>query len=447
MATIILDYTLADLYARDGDASNLVAVFANPTPRTNSCPPKYTYQSPWVPTSTRVSSERRRLHNHPLKMSFLAGKMLVTFLDLDLYPTESPSGHKDDASEVLEYLHPSQRPMLTFASSLANIKLPSDKRVVVLCPLDGVSHLTHAVNPDVHYDLLSKRSLAYSGLPTPETTIVDCIPQIEFSPSEIEDEVQRMIRPIHQKEIPFIVKAPQAIGGLGTFILQTEDQRQAASKLLQIELRKMLQAVNPFNQNLHPCCLVLQEFVPGETVGLNMFVTQRGRVIFISCSTQEMSPKGFWGGGILSYPQQPELEKRFSMLMGQIAKYLHKRGYYGPAGVDVMFDKDGGPLVVDFNVRMTGSYALGCLKGHFLDRGLPEAMIHACNPHCSQREFRQHFERELESGSIVLTAWTSDLVDGSSLASVCMAAPDQDQLHTLVTRVKSFVSPPAERQP
>ena len=439
MPPIVLDHTLADLYSQDGDASKLVAVFMFPTPRTSSSPSKYTYQSPLAPSTDQVAVERRRLHNQPLKMAFLAGNMPVVFLDLDV-EKKGGSDHIEDAAEVFGQLHPSQRPNLSFVPSLDDIRLPPNAEVVVLSPVDRMSHLPHAVDPEHHYDLLSKRRLAYSGLPTPKTTIIDSLPQDDFPQSQLDDEVQRMMRPIYEQDFPFIIKVPQAVGGLGTFIIHTKAQREAATKVLQNELRQMLQAVNPLNRHLYPCCLVLQEFVPGETMGLTLFVTQRGRPIFNGCCTQAMDPRGFWGGGTMSYPRQPELEKRFAGLMDQIADVLHRRGYYGPAGVDIMIDKDGRALVIDFNVRVTGSYTLGCLRSHFQSRGLSEALLYSCNAYCSQQEFRQHFQKEMEEGSVILITWTSHFPDGSSLVMLCMAAADQNQLQGLATRIQSYVS-------
>ncbi|KAJ5676564.1 uncharacterized protein N7477_002197 [Penicillium maclennaniae] len=449
MSPIILNHTLADLYSEDGDVSNLVAVFAYPTARSQgiaSSPSskKFIYQTPLAPSTNQDAVERRRLHNIPLKMAFTMGKMPIVLFDLDRSEMDDNGeySHHVDACKVLDQLHPNQRPNITFTRGPDEIQLQKDARIVILSPLDFIAHLPHAVDPEIHYDLLSKRGLAYSGLPTPRTVVMDSIslPSEGFSSTQIKDEIQRMMCPIYEREVPFIVKVPQAVGGLGTFIVRTEAQRQAAATVLETELGQILRNVTSLNQHLQPCCLIIQDFVPGDTLGLTLFVTQLGRPIFIGCCTQAVDIAGLWSGGTISYPRQAELQKRFGELMDKIARLLHKKGYYGPAGVDIMIDQNGKPLIIDFNVRVTGSYSLGCLRSHFEQRGLCEALLSSINPHCSREDFQNHFKEEFEHGIFIMITWTSHMPDGSSLAMVCMGAPDQTQLQDLAARLATFVS-------
>ncbi|KAJ5661386.1 uncharacterized protein N7484_000758 [Penicillium longicatenatum] len=446
MEGIVLDRTLAELYAQDGDASNLVAIFAYPTPRsegTVSSPAskKFMYQTPLAPSTDPDAVGKRRLHNIPLKMSFVAGKMPVIFFDSKPGQNDAdPEENCDhlDASAIFDQLSAEQRPNLSFVRNPEDIELPSATEAVTLNPLDRLAHLPHIVDPEIHYDLLSKRGLAYSGLPTPKTTIIES--KSIDTEEQIDAEVERMIREIYDRELPFIVKVPQTVGSLGTFIIRTEAQRQSAIAVLQTEVRKMLQEVTPLNEHLVPCSLAIQEFIPGETMGLTMFITQRGRAIFNGCCNQALDNDGLWSGGTMSYPEQPELERRFSGIINQVAIFLHSKGYYGPAGVDIIVSEDGSQLVIDLNVRVTGSYSLGCLRSHFVGRGLSEALLYSFSPRCLQHEFRKHFEKEFLDGSFVLVTWTSDLPGGSSLALVCIGAADREQLKASASRLEDFVS-------
>jgi hypothetical protein len=449
MSKVDLDYTLADLYAQDADASNLVAVFAYPSPRgqgTSASPlsKKYTYQTPLASSATGDAVERRRLQYGPLKMTFTAGKMPVVFFDLDPNGNK-PNGestHHLEAAEVLNQLNPDQKPDLIFVPGPEDLKLPTKSEIVVLNPLDRIDHFTHAIDPEVHYSLLSKRGLALSGLPTPQTTVIDSspIPYEGWSSEALEDEVDRMINPICTRDLPFIVKVPQAAGGLGTFILHTEYQRQATGKVLREEVRSMLESVSSLNEHLYTCCLVLQEILPGEVMPLSMFVTQRGRSVFIGCCTQAQDKMGFWVGGRMSYPQQSELEARFADVMNKVASFLHGKGYYGPVGIDIMIDGEGRHYVIDLNARVAGSYALGCLRGHFQRLGLLEALLHSFSARCSHKDFKTHFQHEFDEGRFVMISWTSGFPGGLSSALVCMAAPNQSQLEHDVSRVDSFLS-------
>jgi hypothetical protein len=449
MPKISLDHTLADLYAQDADASNLVAIFAYPSPRgqgTSESPlsKKYTYQTPLAPLATAEVVERRRLQYGPLKMTFAAGKMPVVFFDLnpDAKKRKGKSSHQLEATEVLNQLNPDQRPDLVFAPDSVDLKLPPNSKIVVLNPLDRLDHFPHAIDPEVHYSLLSKRGLALSDLPTPQTIVIDSLPvPLEgWSSEALEDEVDRMIHPICTRDLPFIVKVPQAAGGLGTFIIHTEDQRQSAQKVLQEEVRSMLQSVTSINGHLYTCCLVLQDILPGEVLPLSMFVTQSGRPIFIGCCTQAQDKMGFWLGGRMSYPQQSELEKRFADVMKKVANFLHGKGYYGPVGIDIMTDGEGRHKVIDLNARVAGSFALGCLRGHFQRLGLSEALVHSFSARCSQKDFKVNFQQEFDEGSFVVITWTSGFPGGLSSALVCMAAADQGQLERVISHVDSFLS-------
>lgn len=449
MSSIVLDYTLADLYSQDGDASKLVAVYAYPTSRTQgtaSCPlsKKFIYQTTRAPKASDDAIARRRLHNIPLKMAFPAGKMPVLFFNVDPKEPEGNASrvYSKDASEILNQLHPDQRPYLDFVLGPEHLQLSSNTELVVLNPLDRLAHLPHVVDPEVHYDLLSKRGLAHSGLPTPSTVVIDTllVPTDNLTQTQLDYEVQRMMHPIRERQIPFIVKVPQAVGGLGTFIFREEAQREFAIPILQHELHQMLQAITPSNQHLHPCCLILQDFITGETMDLNMFVTQKGRPIFTGCSRSSQDHQGLWKGCAMTYSEQPKLQKRYAKTMDQVASFLYSKGYYGPVGLDILTDQDGEHLIVDLNARMDGAYSMGCLQGHFQRRGLSEALLYSFSPRCSQFHFRQHFDQEFSRGAFVLITWTSGPPGDPSLTLLCMGAQNREELEHFIIRVECFVS-------
>lgn len=164
---VALDYTPQDLYSMDGDASDLVLVFAYPSSTTQFPSKIFPHQTPLIPQSWRGVLNVQRLHNLPVKFSFTVGNLPVVLPDLDCEKTES--AYSTDASEVFGQLHPNQRPDLSFVPSFKNLTLPPDKMIVALSTLDHLVHLPLVIHPDTHYNLLSKQGLAYSGLPTPET--------------------------------------------------------------------------------------------------------------------------------------------------------------------------------------------------------------------------------------------------------------------------------------
>lgn len=113
----------------------------------------------------------------------------------------------------LKQLHPDQRPRLEIFPTFEDIKLALDSKIVTTCPMDRVAHFPHLVDPDVHYDLLSKRTLTYSGLPVPKSTVIDTVigsngqpDYVRDHPEQLENEVQHMIRPVHEHALPFVAK-------------------------------------------------------------------------------------------------------------------------------------------------------------------------------------------------------------------------------------------------
>lgn len=445
---VILDHTLEELYSKEGDASNLVLVLAYPSPATQFPSTKFPYQGPLFPQKKNRVSTLRRLHNIPVKFSFVAGNLPVILLDPNFEEKEAsgPKGESSrfhtDALEVFGQLPTNQRGKLSIIRSWEDLKLEPNSKLVVLGPLDCLEHLPHVVDPEVHYDLLSKRGLANSGLPTPETTVIDTIlnPNKTHDPHELNEEICRMITPISEQALPFVVKVPQAVGGLGTFLIKTETERKRATECLRGELPQMFQDFNPQNKHLHPCCLVVQKFVPGETVAISFFVTQKGGGEFMACWGQVFCEQGIWAGGSICYTEQHKLERKYAAIIDQITRFLHKRGYYGPAGADVLTDANGTHLIVDLNVRVTGAYSFGCLRGHFERRGLSFARLYSFTVHCNQSDFRRNFQKEMTDGSLVILTWTSDLPDGSSMASINIAAPDRAGLEIYFKKCEAFVS-------
>ncbi len=65
-------------------------------------------------------------------------------------------------------------------------------------------------------------------------------------------------------------------------------------------------------------------------------------------------------------------------------------------GADIMTDADGRQLVIDLNVRVTGSHSLGALRGHFARLGLNVATTLSCLMlRLTRDEFQEEFREEL----------------------------------------------------
>ena len=456
---VVLDTTLRELYSSEQpDDQNIVLVYALPTAvQTTSALPlssKFAYQSPLATTTESDELARLFLQVVPQLFGFIAGKMPLILYDLeeeeaavlgDSHHHPFERDHQNDARRVLEQLSPLQQPELNFVAKPDDIILPPGTKIAVVNPMDCMLHLPHLVDPESHYEVLSKRFLALSGLPTPKSEVVDTEVQPHQTHDEalVNSEAARMISPIFDRRVPFVIKLPQALSGQGTFLVRTELDRQKALKALEVEVKRMLGHINDSNVHLRPCSLVLQELVPGEAVALSMFVTKTGKAIFTSCCPQIVDHTGHWGGGFISYKQQDHLERLYAGTVDKLANYLCRKGYQGPIGADVMTDEHGRQLIIDLNVRVTGSHPLGFLKTHFsLNRNLHEAVLFfPLYLQCTRDTFDEVFEQELRDGSLIINAWCHDRHRKSSITAITLAAEDSERLGDFIEKMNLYKVP------
>ncbi|KAF2149919.1 hypothetical protein K461DRAFT_36409 [Myriangium duriaei CBS 260.36] len=349
--------------------------------------------------------------------------------------------HQEDAYRTFSRLCPQQRPKLAFVQEASDILLQIKQRIVVMSPMDCLLRLPHLVDPEVHYSLHSKRSLALSDLPTPSTEVIDTI----LGPDQVSDEltvdteVQRMLSCVRIHHLPLVLKAPVSAGSFGTFIVRTREERETILKDLEKHLKKMIGEINTTNSHMKPCCLLVQDFVPGDAVALSLFVTKSGKAIYNACCTQLFDAKGDWAGAFCDYEKQDSLEVKYAKIGAQLVKYVHEVGYYGPIGVDIMTDGGGLQLVIDMNIRVAGSHALGALKSHFLTRGMDMAStLCPLMLNLTRDQFDANFTNELCTGSLVVNAWVHMRGGQTSMVAVTLGASDQESLSEFVKRVRAY---------
>jgi carbamoylphosphate synthase large subunit len=239
--------------------------------------------------------------------------------------------------------------------------------------------------------------------------------------------------------VPFVVKLPQALSGQGVFLIRTEKERNAALAVLYPETLRMLRGLNEENVPLDPCCVLVQDLVPGEAVALSLFVTKSGKAVFNACCSQLIDNEGNWGGGFVDYHEQDRLQQEYSAIIEQLASYMHKLGYWGPMGADIMTDSEGGQLVIDMNVRVTGSHPLGALKSHFTHRGLNVAtLVFPLMLNLTRDQFEVEFQEELHFGSLVVNAWVHMRDRKTSMTTVTLAADSKGSLNKFLERINAF---------
>lgn len=449
---IVLDSTLQELYAM-GEESNehkIVIINGVPTAKvqmTASLPlsKKFVYQSPFAEKESGDTLARIFLQVVGQGFGFIAGNMPLILFDIN--DVGSSRDCRADTIETFSQITPSQRPQWTYVEKPEDIVLSPGATIAVSSPMDCLLHLSHSVDPEVHYSLLSKRDLAFSGLPTPETHIIDT----DFDPSQVSNEtlvakeVSRMMQPIVERVPPFIIKMPQAVSGHGTLVIRTEAEKQEVVKMMPREIESLFQQLHPTNMHLRPSCIILQTMVPGESHSISMFITKSGEAVVTACCKQVVEPSGAWSGAFIAYREQDELKRRFEPLVKELAEFFHKKGFYGPVGVDVMTDPEGRHLLIDMNMRVTGSHPLGFVKTHFTQRNFYEAaVLFPLFMNCTRDHFQQAFSHEFEVGSLVINGWCHDRDRKISNAALLLAAENMESLRKLIARVKEYYMSPAQ---
>ncbi|KAI4113859.1 MAG: hypothetical protein LQ345_005250 [Seirophora villosa] len=429
-----LTSTLKELYSLDGGNSDdiaLVYAFPNPTQLAASLPVshKYAYQGPRTMKLSRDTMARFCLGCLAQYYGFIAGPMDLYLFDIDqaqpeLAPVSSNNWvksvptHRTDAERVFSELQESQRPKLHFVEDPQTVATV-DKKKAVITPMDFLDGHGALVDQDAHWDLLSKRTLALSGLPSPPTEVVDSIVRADQTKDQavLAKETDRILERIASRHLPFVVKLPMGLGGHAVFMVKKEEQRQSCLTVLRAELPSMFHSLTHENEAKTPA----------------------GRPVYISTSEQILNERDEWSGGFMDYTHQKARGEQYHELIQKVADYVYQRGYHGPMGIDVMTDAKGQQLIVDMNIRQTGSYTLGLMKKHFFEqRNLPLGGL-VC-PIAVQGD-RDHFEgkfaEEIQAGTLVIAAWCGSPrgMSGYSACGLILGAQDREQMQALMAKV------------
>lgn len=443
--SISLDYTLYDLYGLDNDGKSPPHLFYHPFGFKNDSglPVKFVYNAEFGAEDLTADAHAQMelvVRGISQRYGFCAGKLRMIFPNYT--SGEEKSLYQIEIERTFSQLRPYQLPNLSFVTSPDSIIMGHETGLAVVAPSDSTSNIPHAVDPEIHYELLSKRGLALSGLPTPPSVVIDADiePNDVHGLNQLQQTINRMLEPLDTYRIPFVVKLNQSVSAKGVYIVLSEAHRARIKEILSMQLHGMLAKVNAVNKHLHPSSLILQDYIPGNVVVLSMFVTPKGRAVFIACCQQRFDKEGYWIGGNISYPDQETLKKNFAIITDQIAQYLHQRGYYGPVGADIVISEAGQHFVVDLNVRVTGTYSLGPLAGHFTKRDLTKAAIITEFFTCSRIEFETTFKAEITDGTFVICGWVREEAIGLSHGAIIVGATDDTELEKLVARVLALSS-------
>ena len=267
----------------------------------------------------------------------------------------------------------------------------------------------------------------------------------------LESQISRLLSQVSEQQLPFVLKNQQTFGGGGTFVVSSpEDLVELKRTLATQTLPKLLSQVTSSNAHLKPGTLILSEMItdPVGDWGLTFFVTRAGECFFLAVTQQVVDSTKAWIGSTVSYTAQDSLKQKFTPIMQEIGTWLHKYGYYGPCGADILEtapsdDGNGSTTlyIVDLNVRTSGSLVLGLMRGHFSERRyLHEASSFSVTVKMNRESFIKDFEVQFQEGKIVIVSWYEDIDPAISYGNVVIGAQDKQELEKQVMKVKELAS-------
>ncbi|MBD1842240.1 ATP-grasp domain-containing protein [Cyanobacteria bacterium FACHB-63] len=213
-------------------------------------------------------------------------------------------------------------------------------RVITLFPFDRLLPEKHAIDPDIHYHLLSKVTLSKLGVPCPNYQTYQ-LKQTRL------DEIQL------PEQFPYLIKTSHGLSGEGTYIIRSLSDLHYCLEELKKYLRIHLLET-----------IIVSEFVQHEVQNycIQFYVNQQGEITLIGVTQQLTTSTGDYLGGLINYTDDLS---QFYELIVNVAQYAHQQGYFGVIGVDVLEDRDGQLYAIDANFRINGSTPL-CLQRHEL---------------------------------------------------------------------------------
>lgn len=292
---------------------------------------------------------------------------------------------------------------------------------------DFAEYLPALFEPELVYKLNSKRWLAECELQSANDQIIDpqckCLDHTtkdgfwyyggkdcSTCQDELKKEIERVRKILEDRPVPFVLKLTNSLGSVGTEIAQSEDEQKSIVEYITTDnLPSYLPRITTTNAHVHPTCLILSDFIKGDTKAINFFIRKDGTPLWLGgckqLGTRRDGGRQFTG---LTYVEQDDLKKMYMPELEKIGKVLKKEGYYGTVGADIMQDPDSGTLfTIDLNVRTPTSFNLYLLKTHCEERGFGVSVAFECLILTASRErLAELFRKEFQEGRFIILGST-----------------------------------------
>ena len=209
-------------------------------------------------------------------------------------------------------------------------------------PFQSFPAKKHAVNPDVHYKLSSKTRIPEMGVPCPRYMSRD------------------------NYTLPCVIKAAQGHGNRGIFIVRTEEEAKQAFEELSNHYEGEL-VVTEVVENISQCL----------SAQLYLFKNGHFHWLGVKCKTNMPfveRPAGFIPTPDVDWNEQEELKERLCDVVLPVTQYLHRNGYFGFTGVEVLVN-DKGSFLIDVNLKIASATNLLLIAPHMAALNYPVSYV------------------------------------------------------------------------
>ena len=124
---------------------------------------------------------------------------------------------------------------------------------------------------------------------------------------------------------------------------------------------------------------VISEYIKDVHVTLDcgFYLTKSGRVIYLGVQECILEDFGYVAGTIDSDKQEKYKERLYDKFVVPVASYLHKKGYFGVVGIDIVANSSGDYLV-DLNPRINGDTSYLMLAQTMATLGFTKSLFFIC---------------------------------------------------------------------
>ena len=179
----------------------------------------------------------------------------------------------------------------------------SSQTYTTIFPLESLPLHQQEIDPELLYPLHGKHAIAQIDCPQPEV-LSEIVP-------------------------PCVVKLSHGYAGLGNFFVQNDNDRQNALAYV----RKHWPTAKLFITRI-------VDDVTGD-FGVQFYLDRTGKLIWLGFTSQQFDPQRKWSGATFSLSEQDRLHGQLLAVAEPVARYLHKQGYFGVVGIDILKDKRG----------------------------------------------------------------------------------------------------------